>query len=173
MADQRKRLPANASGNFFVDATCINLDAVRHVGASGVSGNFFVDATCINCDTCRQLAPTTFREVDDYSAVARRPQDDAELHRAYQALLACPTGSIGADVSDAARLQNAMAAFPSHLDRGVFYCGFNSEKSFGGNSYFIRHPGGNWLIDSSGCCRATVTASTSRPPRCTRTSSVC
>ncbi len=32
--------------------------------------------------------------------------------------------------------------------RGVSYCGFNSPKSFGGNSYFLEHPAGNWLIDS-------------------------
>ncbi|MGZ4974708.1 MAG: Calx-beta domain-containing protein, partial [Limisphaerales bacterium] len=31
---------------------------------------------------------------------------------------------------------------------GVWYCGFNSRKSFGGNSYFVQHPAGNWLVDS-------------------------
>jgi glyoxylase-like metal-dependent hydrolase (beta-lactamase superfamily II) len=34
------------------------------------------------------------------------------------------------------------------LASGVSYCGFNSPKSFGGNSYFVEHPAGNWLIDS-------------------------
>src|SRR5260370_39532220 len=28
------------------------------------------------------------------------------------------------------------------------YCGYNSPRSYGGTSYFIRHPTGNWLIDS-------------------------
>src|SRR5262249_2479649 len=28
------------------------------------------------------------------------------------------------------------------------YCGFNAEQSYGAASYFIRHPAGNWLIDS-------------------------
>jgi glyoxylase-like metal-dependent hydrolase (beta-lactamase superfamily II)/ferredoxin len=116
--------------------------------ATNVSGNFFVDATCINCDTCRQLAPTSFREVGEYSAVVRQPEEPAELHQAYQALLACPTGSIGTERSDKSRLQDALTSFPLHLESGVYYCGFNSEKSFGGNSYFIRHPAGNWLIDS-------------------------
>jgi hypothetical protein len=46
MADPYKALPAN------------------------VSGNFFVDSTCIECDTYRQLAPTTFVEKGNYSAVA-------------------------------------------------------------------------------------------------------
>ncbi len=116
--------------------------------ATNVAGNFFVDATCINCDTCRQLAPTSFRETGEFSAVVRQPEGHAELHQAYQALLACPTGSIGTAQSDKSRLQEAMTSFPLHLDREVYYCGFNSEKSFGGNSYFIRHPAGNWLIDS-------------------------
>lgn len=30
----------------------------------------------------------------------------------------------------------------------VYYNGFNSEKSYGANSYFVRHPDGNWLVDS-------------------------
>lgn len=34
------------------------------------------------------------------------------------------------------------------VEEGVYYCGFNSPKSYGGNSYFIRHPEGNWLVDS-------------------------
>src|SRR5262249_56111626 len=34
------------------------------------------------------------------------------------------------------------------VEEPVYYCGFNSPKSYGGNSYFIRHPDGNWLIDS-------------------------
>ena len=70
-----------------------------------VPGDFFVDSTCINCDTCRQLAPASFREVGDYSAVVNQPQGDEELYQAYQALLACPVGSIGAEHSDKARFQ--------------------------------------------------------------------
>jgi len=115
---------------------------------SNMPGNFYVDATCINCDTCRQLAPTTFQEAGDYSTVVRQPQDDAELQEAYQALLACPVGSIGTERSDKAQLKKAMASFPLHLEGGVYYCGFNSAKSFGANSYFIGHADGNWLVDS-------------------------
>lgn len=116
--------------------------------ATNVGGNFFVDATCIDCDTCRQLAPKSFSEVGAYSAVTRQPEGDAELHQAYQALLACPVGSIGTEQSEKPRLQEAMKSFPLLLEDPVYYNGFNSEKSFGGNSYFIRHPAGNWLIDS-------------------------
>lgn len=124
MADQRKRLDSN------------------------VAGNFYVDATCINCDTCRQLAPDSFEEIGEYSAVSRQPGDEAQVHRAYQALLSCPVGSIGTEHSDKPSLQAAMASLPVHLEDGVFYCGFNSEKSFGANSFFIVHPDGNWLVDS-------------------------
>lgn len=115
---------------------------------TNVQGNFFVDTTCINCDTCRQLAPDSFQEVGEYSAVTIQPESDERLHQAYQALLACPVGSIGTERSDKTRLQQAMSSFPILLDGGVFYCGFNSEKSFGANSYFIHHSEGNWLVDS-------------------------
>ena len=115
---------------------------------SNVTGNFFVDATCINCDTCRQLAPKSFEEIGEFSAVTTQPESDEGLHQAYQALLACPVGSIGTERGDKARLTAAMSSFPLLLEGGVFYCGFNSEKSFGANSYFIQHPDGNWLIDS-------------------------
>jgi len=115
---------------------------------SNVTGNFYVDSTCINCDTCRQLAPTSFEEVGDFSAVTQQPTDEGHVRQAYQALLACPVGSIGTELSDKAALQSAMASFPVHLEEGVYYCGFNSEKSFGANSFFIEHSEGNWLIDS-------------------------
>jgi glyoxylase-like metal-dependent hydrolase (beta-lactamase superfamily II)/ferredoxin len=124
MADRKKRLDTN------------------------VAGNFFVDATCINCDTCRQLAPGVFEEIGDYSAVVRQPHGEEDLHRAYQALLACPVGCIGTVRSEGGRMQQAKASFPLLIQDEVYYCGFNSDKSFGANSYVIRHPEGNWLVDS-------------------------
>ncbi len=115
---------------------------------SNIAGNFYVDGTCINCDTCRQLAPKTFEEIGEFSAVSCQPESDEHIHRAYQALLACPVGSIGAEQSEPSRMQAAMASFPLHLEDGVSYCGFNSDKSFGANSFFVAHPDGNWLVDS-------------------------
>jgi len=115
---------------------------------SNVAGNFFVDATCINCDTCRQLAPMSFEEVGNFSAVTNQPTDEGPIHQAYQALLACPVGSIGTEHSNPSQLKEAMASFPLQIEGEVSYCGFNSEKSFGANSFFIEHPDGNWLIDS-------------------------
>lgn len=124
MADPRKRLETNAAGNFFVDSTCID------------------------CDTCRQLAPKNFEESGAYSTVRHQPDNDGELHQSYQALLACPVGSIGTEHSDKGRLKTAMESFPLRLEGDVFYCGFNSEQSFGANSFFVQHQDGNWLIDS-------------------------
>jgi len=115
---------------------------------TNVDGNFFVDSTCIDCDTCRQLAPTTFIEEGDFSTVFHQPANEADEFEAYQALIACPVGSIGVAENDDSQFTKAKASFPLELEPGVFYSGFNSEKSFGANSYFIQHPDGNWLIDS-------------------------
>jgi glyoxylase-like metal-dependent hydrolase (beta-lactamase superfamily II)/ferredoxin len=111
-----------------------------------VAGAFFVDSTCIDCDTCRQLASATFGETGEYSYVHTQPQSDDQTRAAYRALVACPTGSIGA--ADKGGVAEAVKDFPLELAPGIFYCGFNSRKSFGGNSYFVEHPAGNWLVDS-------------------------
>jgi len=116
--------------------------------STNVVGNFYVDSTCINCDTCRQLAPATFQETGEYSAVFHQPETEPELQDAWRALIACPVGSIGTVKKNKPNLHQAMASFPLHLEAGVYYNGFNSEKSFGANSYFIRNEEGNWLIDS-------------------------
>jgi glyoxylase-like metal-dependent hydrolase (beta-lactamase superfamily II)/ferredoxin len=111
-----------------------------------VPGRFFVDATCIDCDTCRQLAPATFGETGEFSFVRAQPCSEDETRAALRALVACPTGSIG--TNDRAGVREAASDFPMALADGVSYCGFNSRKSFGGNSYFVEHPEGNWLIDA-------------------------
>jgi glyoxylase-like metal-dependent hydrolase (beta-lactamase superfamily II)/ferredoxin len=111
-----------------------------------VEGGFFVDSTCIDCDTCRQIAPATFGETGDSSFVKLQPGSPDELQAACRALVACPTGSIGA--ADKTGLSAAVRQFPFPLAPRLSYCGFNSRKSFGGNSYFLEHPDGNWLIDS-------------------------
>jgi glyoxylase-like metal-dependent hydrolase (beta-lactamase superfamily II)/ferredoxin len=122
MANPKKRLPLNADGDFFVDSTCIN------------------------CDACRQLAPDTFADSGEFSFVRVQPGNATQRREAFRALLSCPTGSIGTlGPNEASRVKED---FPLPLEDGVAYCGFNSPKSFGGNSYFVRHPQGNWLIDS-------------------------
>jgi glyoxylase-like metal-dependent hydrolase (beta-lactamase superfamily II)/ferredoxin len=111
-----------------------------------VPGDFFVDSTYIDCDACRQIAPTVFGEAAETSYVKAQPVSSSERRQALQALLACPTGSIGCLGDD--EVKAVMKDFPLVIEEPVYYCGYNSPKSYGGNSYFIRHAAGNWLIDS-------------------------
>ncbi len=113
------------------------------------AGDFFVDATCIDCDACRQIAPGIFRDHGGQSSVQRQPATSSEVQRALMALVSCPTASIGT----AARRDAgpAVDAFPERIVDNVFFCGFTSEASFGGWSYLLVRPkeaGGNVLIDS-------------------------
>jgi glyoxylase-like metal-dependent hydrolase (beta-lactamase superfamily II) len=65
------------------------------------------------------------------------------------ALVACPTASIGTESHRSAHA--GVTAFPVHVVDDVYYCGFNSEASFGAWSYLIVRPkelGGNVLVDS-------------------------
>ena len=122
MASPRERLPANASGDFFVDSTCID------------------------CGTCRWVAPASFDAHGDASRVYRQPGNTGELHRALMAVLACPVAAIGTVEHhdfDAAR-----AAFPDLIDGNVHHCGYHSEASYGAASYLIVRPQGNVLVDS-------------------------
>lgn len=122
MADTAKRLPEN------------------------VAGEFFVDSTCIDCDTCRQLAPGVFTDAGEYSYVYEQPAPVEQRRAAFRALVACPTASIGA--ASPAEAREAAAGFPLPIEGEVWYCGYTSEKSFGGSSYFVIHPAGNWLVDA-------------------------
>ena len=114
-----------------------------------VPGNFFVDASCIDCDTCSQLAPSVFRDHGDQCSVHHQPSTAQETQLAWMALVACPTGSIGATNKHDARL--GIEAFPTHINEDVYFCGFTAEESFGAWSYLITRPssaGGNVMIDS-------------------------
>jgi glyoxylase-like metal-dependent hydrolase (beta-lactamase superfamily II)/ferredoxin len=117
--------------------------ARRHPG--NVAGTWFVDTTCINCDVSRQCAPSIFSEQDEQSVVVRQPETADELREATRALLACPTASIGVEGAPKPAIEGL---FPEPLGEDVFYCGFTSRDSFGANSYFVRRPEGNLLVDS-------------------------
>src|SRR5579871_3128420 len=112
-------------------------------------GEFYVDETCIDCDACRQIAPASFRDHGGKSSVFHQPQNPGELHRAFMALVSCPTASIGTVSKLNAR--SGVAAFPVHVVDEVYFCGFTAESSFGAWSYLIVRPpeeGGNVLVDS-------------------------
>ncbi|WP_197081140.1 MBL fold metallo-hydrolase [Gordoniibacillus kamchatkensis] len=114
--------------------------------AANVAGSFYVNSACIDCDTCRQLAPDVFREAGGYSAVAKQPGSDSERRQALQALLSCPTNAIVCE--EKSGTAEVMEDFPLRLDEGLYYCGFTSPKSYGGSSYLLLRPDGNWLIDA-------------------------
>jgi glyoxylase-like metal-dependent hydrolase (beta-lactamase superfamily II)/ferredoxin len=111
-----------------------------------VDGLFFVDDTCIDCDTCRQLAPEVFTDFGDYSVVFHQPVSEPEIRKSTQALLACPTGSIG--TTEKIDTHSVMDDFPLPIENEIYYNGFTSKYSFGASSYFIKHPDGNWMVDS-------------------------
>ncbi|MDQ5965086.1 MAG: fold metallo-hydrolase [Cyanobacteriota bacterium erpe_2018_sw_39hr_WHONDRS-SW48-000098_B_bin.30] len=119
---------------------------IKKAYADNVSGQFFVDSTCINCDTCRQLAPAVFADQGAHSYVFAQPVDAGATRAATRALICCPTGSIGTIAANQAK--TVMKDLPLLIEDNVYYSGFNSPKSYGGNSFFIQHAEGNWLVDS-------------------------
>ena len=123
MALLKRRLPANAPGDLFVDETCIA------------------------CDTCRRIAPATFGGgEDDEAFVARQPASPEERRRAMMALVACPVAAIGSSSKEGAA--EAARAFPYEVAPGVFDCGYAAESSFGAASWLALRPDGNVLVDS-------------------------
>src|SRR5258707_12044907 len=93
-----------------------------------VPGDFFVDSTCINCDACRQIALSVFGEAASTSFVKAQPVASAGRRHALQALLACPTGSIGCLGDD--DVKAVMKDFPLVVEEPVFYCGYNEFVDF-------------------------------------------
>jgi glyoxylase-like metal-dependent hydrolase (beta-lactamase superfamily II)/ferredoxin len=112
-----------------------------------VSGDFYVDTTCIDCDTCRWMTPEVFYRTDEQSAVYHQPENEAERLRAMQALLSCPTASIGT-VEKPKDVKDAQHSFPILVAENVYHCGYHAENSYGAASYLIVRPEGNVLVDS-------------------------
>ena len=115
--------------------------------SQNVNGDFYVDTTCIDCDTCRWMTPEVFSRVDEQSVVYHQPTNDAERLAALEALLACPTSSIGT-VEKPKDITVAQQQFPILVAENVYHCGYHSEKSYGAASYLIQLPEGNILVDS-------------------------
>jgi glyoxylase-like metal-dependent hydrolase (beta-lactamase superfamily II)/ferredoxin len=112
-----------------------------------IAGNFYVDSTCIDCDTCRWMAPEVFADIGDQSAVHHQPVNEGERLRAMQALLACPTASIGT-VEKPIDIKQVQASIPIPIAENIHHCGYHAENSFGAASYLIVRPEGNVLVDS-------------------------
>jgi glyoxylase-like metal-dependent hydrolase (beta-lactamase superfamily II) len=114
----------------------------RHL--ANAPGPWFVDDSCIDCDTSRQCAPELFGEADGQSVVIRQPATEIEIVAATRAMLACPTSSIGVTGPK----PPAAGLFPEPIAGGVHYCGYNSSRSYGANSFFVVREAGNLLIDA-------------------------
>ncbi|MGF1568899.1 MAG: MBL fold metallo-hydrolase [Nodosilinea sp.] len=112
-----------------------------------IPGDIYVDSTCIDCDTCRWMAPEIFNRQAGQSAVYRQPQSEAERGQAIQALLSCPTASIGT-VAPPQDIKPVQATFPIPVTNRVYHCGYHAEASYGAASYLIQRPEGNVLVDS-------------------------
>jgi glyoxylase-like metal-dependent hydrolase (beta-lactamase superfamily II)/ferredoxin len=115
--------------------------------SENVSGDFYVDSTCIDCDTCRWMAPEVFHSAGEQSAVHHQPVNETERLRSLQALLACPTASIGT-VEKPKDIKDAQQSFPILVEENIYHCGYHAENSFGAASYLIVRPEGNVLVDS-------------------------
>ncbi len=120
---------------------------LAHRRSENTAGDLYVDSSCIDCDTCRWMAPTVFNRSGSQSAVYHQPQDAAERRQAMQALLSCPTASIGT-VEKPTDITAAQASFPILIADNVYHCGYHSEQSYGAASYLIQLPTGNILVDS-------------------------
>ncbi len=118
-----------------------------HRRRENVVGDIFVDDSCIDCDTCRWMAPQIFERVAGQSAVTHQPDNKALRLQSLQALLACPTASIGT-TTPPKDIKAAQQSFPLPVAANVYHCGFHSEKSYAATSYLITHPEGNILVDS-------------------------
>jgi len=110
-------------------------------------GNFYVDDSCIDCDTCRWMAPSVFNDQGNKSVVFHQPETKEEEIKALQALIACPTSSIGTE-KVSPYFKEAIDSFPILIEDNIFDAGYHAESSFGATSYFIKRSEGNILVDS-------------------------
>jgi glyoxylase-like metal-dependent hydrolase (beta-lactamase superfamily II) len=79
--------------------------------------------------------------------VYHQPENEVQRLRSLQALLACPTASIGT-VEKPKDIKSAQLSFPILVAENVYHCGYHAENSYGAASYLIVRPEGNILVDS-------------------------
>lgn len=114
---------------------------------NNIQGPLFVDTTCIDCETCFHIAPDIFKEAENLSIVFQQPKNLNEWASAKEAILSCPTSSIGVN-SPPDEFKNAPLTLPRLITDTIYYCGYTSEDSYGASSYLIQTAEGNILIDS-------------------------
>jgi glyoxylase-like metal-dependent hydrolase (beta-lactamase superfamily II) len=93
------------------------------------------------------MVPEVFSRIDEQSAVYHQPENQAERLHSLQALLACPTASIGT-IEKPKDIKEAQQSFPILVAENVYHCGYHAEDSYGAASYLIVLSEGNVLVDS-------------------------
>ncbi|MEM7180387.1 MAG: MBL fold metallo-hydrolase [Spirochaetota bacterium] len=116
--------------------------------AENVAGDFYVDTSCIDCGTCRWMAKDIFSRSGGMSNVYKQPENEMDKLRAMQALIACPTFSIGQESKNRSLREKGEESFPNPVGENVYHMGYHSEKSFGAASYLITREDGNIMVDS-------------------------
>ena len=117
------------------------------MNGSGTGTGWQVDERCTNCDVARQFAPGLVAEVDGRSAVVRQPRTAAEERAMHAAAFACHTRSLRYE----GKLDPAWDPYPLRLDADddrVYVLGHNGSRTAGANSYLLRRPTGNLMIDT-------------------------
>ncbi|WP_131741258.1 MBL fold metallo-hydrolase [Actinomadura roseirufa] len=100
---------------------------------------------CTNCDVARQVAPGLVEEIGGVSVIVRQPRTEAEERALHAAAYACHTRAI---VREPDGLDPARDPYPLPLDEDVYFCGHNSARTAAANSYLLRRPTGNLMIDT-------------------------
>jgi glyoxylase-like metal-dependent hydrolase (beta-lactamase superfamily II)/ferredoxin len=108
-----------------------------------VPGDWFVDRRCIGCGSSWSVAPDLIGPTSDGRfAVFSQPSDPEAVLRAELAAEVCPTGSVRT------RSRHRWARHhPLEVAPGVLRLGTASVDSAGGQSFLVRRPGGNLLVD--------------------------
>ena len=130
------------------------LSSRRTRRSENATGDIFVDSSCIDCDTCRWLAPATFQRENGQSAVYTQPADEATRLLALAAAAACPTSSIRSESEKSAAVKYGKE-FPMAVENlpnstnaapGVYYLGMTSEDSFAASSWLIVEEDGTGVM---------------------------
>lgn len=106
--------------------------------AENIEGNFYVDSSCIDCDTCRWLAPQIYNRQASQSAVYHQPATEKEELLAMQALLACPTASIGTTEKPTG-IKQAQQTFPLPIEDNVYKLNYLDMIDFHTPPYQYHH----------------------------------
>ena len=114
--------------------------------SNSIKGNFFVDNRCIGCMSCESFDSDTFVLKNGKAYVYAQPNSQG-FENAAIALLSCPVNAIGVQINKE-EIRKAKKKLPLKLHEDLYFCSYNSEKTFGSNSYLLKTTNGNILIDS-------------------------